>query len=62
MRNDEQGRIAAGDAREPYERPELRELSVSETLGGFVQNEPESSTFTNPNTGTTATGDGFNAS
>jgi hypothetical protein len=37
MTNDEQGPVGAdgrGDARAPYERPELRELSVSETLTG----------------------------
>jgi len=36
----EQGGIGAdgaGDARAPYERPELRELSVSETLTGAIE-------------------------
>jgi hypothetical protein len=39
MTNDEQGPVGAdgrGDARAPYERPELRELSVSETLTGAI--------------------------
>jgi hypothetical protein len=45
MRNVEQGRIpadGAGDGRAPYERPELRELSVRETQNGTLDTDLES--------------------
>jgi hypothetical protein len=48
MRNDEQGRIGDGDGRARYERPELRELSVSETQGGDLANDLESFSSTSP--------------
>ena len=36
--------------------PSLDRLHVNRTMGGFVTGEPESETFTNPETGATATG------
>jgi hypothetical protein len=40
------GAAGSGDARAPYERPELRELSVGETQGGTINTDLE--TFVTP--------------